>query len=869
MKELPPSFVLRFLKWFCPDHLYEEIEGDLIQRFNRDLSLGNSSSARRRFIWNTIRFFRPGIVLRNRLATGSADVAMLSNYFKVALRVLNRSRSFSAINITGLAFGITGATLLYLWIAHEFSYDQFHVNKDRIYVAWNRAQEGGAWQCWSTTPRVLAPTLRDDYAGVEAAVSYANYSDTYLFSAGDTKIQKDKVVFVDPEFLTMFSFPMVRGDEKTALSNSSSIVLTEHFARMLFGDADPFGETVTVSVSGMEFPFTVTGILKDLPSNTDFDFEFLIPWQFLESAGEKEENWYNNSVTTLVMLRDGTDIASLNAQIRDIKKTHTAGADDTEVFLYAFSRNHLYTDFVNGVPAGGRIEVVRVLIALSICLVAIACINFINLSTARAQSRAKEVAVRKMTGAGRRSLVIQFLCESVIIAWAAGILSLAAAYFALPYFNVLVQQHLSLRIMDISQWAYVLAGITSVGFLAGSYPALYLSSFRPVRILKGGAAMNPGGGNPIRNALVVFQFGVAVVMIVATIVVRKQIEFVQARNPGYTKENLVYQYITGDLGKNYVAYRQELVRSGLARSVTKTSSPITHRLSSSTSIRWKGKDPGDKTSIERFYVDDAIISTAGLEIIAGRDFDLDRFPADSTGVILNETAVSLMSLDQPVGEIISDNGQDWHVIGVVKDFILTSPYQKVEPMVLVGSKHSWAFNVIHIRLNEERSLDDNIGLLSGIFSKYNPDYPFEYHFIDLEYGRKFDDMGRTLAISNVFTSIAIFIACLGLFGLSTHMAASRVKEIGVRKVLGGSILSITKLLSASALKPIFLAIMLFSPLAWAGTNNWLASFGYRIAVPPRAFLMAAVIITLIAMFTIGWQTIRAASANPVKSLRNE
>lgn len=865
MKE---SFAFRLLRFFCPPHLLEEIEGDLLQRFSHDIKSYGERKAKRKLIWNVIRFLRPGIVLRHSPSVNLIPLYMLTNYFKVALRVMVRSKTYSAINIAGLAFGITGATLLFLWIGKEFTYDQFHANKDQIYLAWNREKVDGQWNCWSTTPRVLAPTLVHDYVNIETSVSFAQYSDSYLFIAGDTRIMRDQVQFTDPDFLNLFSFPLIKGDIRSALSNPNSIVITESYAKQLFGDREAFGESITISSSGANFPFTVTGILKDLPSNTDFNFEFLIPFQFLESLNGKDEYWLNNSVKTFVKIKKGSDIESLNSEIKDIKKKHTSGGDDTEVFLYAFVKNHLYSKFENGVPAGGRIEIVRMLGILGICLLVIACINFINLSTARAQRRAKEVAVRKVSGAFKRSLVFQFLSESFLITFCAGVLSLLAVYIVLPFFNILVKQQLTLDLHSSGFWIAALILLIVVGILAGGYPALYLSSFQPIGILKG-FTITSSGKNTLRTILVVFQFGFAITLIVSTLVVRKQIEFVQNRDIGYAKDHLIYHSLTGDLGKNYLAYRNELLQSGAAASVTKTSSPVTQRLSSTTGIYWNGKDPQNKTNFERFFIDENISTTVGFIIIDGRDMDLQKFPSDSSAVILNETAVKVMDFKNPIGEIIVDSDREYHVIGVINDFILTSPYQKVEPMVLLGSRTQWAFNTIHIKLNPNNSTQENVARLSKIFSKYNPEYPFEYHFVDVEYEQKFSDMKSTLTITTLFTSIAIFIACLGLLGLSVYMTESRIKEIGIRKVLGGSVLSITKLLSMSSLKPILIAIVLFSPLAWFAMNWWLNSFAYRVSVNLWIFLAAALSILLIALLTISTQTIRAAGTNPVKSLRNE
>jgi putative ABC transport system permease protein len=864
---IPPRWPLRFLKRFCPAHLYEEIEGDIIQKFQRDIKTFGEKKVKRRLLWNVIRFFRPGILLRNNFSLNLFHNYMLTNYFKVALRVMFRNKSFSAINVFGLALGITGALLLFLWIEKEFTYDQFHADKDRIYKVWNRGTEGRI-HCWDVTPRVLAPTLQEQYASVESAVSFAGWGDQLLFTVGEKRLLKSTGAYTDASFLTMFSFSLIKGDARTAMKEPASIVLTEKIAHELFGDKDPFGETLSIGSSGNSFELKVTGILKDLPSNTDFSFDYLIPYSFVESLSGKDTHWGNNSVYSFVKLKEGVDINTFNNEVKDIVKKNHKDAEHLEVFLYPLTKMRLYARFENGVPSGGRIEIIRMLGILGVFLIAIACINFINLSTARAQRRSKEVAIRKVAGAFKYSLVAQFLCESILIALVAGLISLVAVYFSLPAFNNLVQQQLSLNLTSINFWIVGFLFIISIGLLAGSYPALFLSSFRPVRILKG---MNLTASNRslLRTILVVFQFGFAVQLIISAIVINRQITYVQNRDTGYSKDNLVYQYITGDIGKNYAAYKNELINSGVAQAVTKTSSPITDRWSNTTSIGWKGKDPQTKILFERFYIDENISTTAGVTVLQGRDMDLTHFSSDSTAVILNETAAKAMGFTQPIGELITDNNQEWHVVGVIKDFILTSPYQKVEPLILFGCEGDWAFNVVHIKLNPSNATQQNIAKLSELSSKYNPDYPFEYNFVDVEYQHKFSNLETTRTITMLFSSIAIIIAGLGLLGLSTYMIEVRLKEIGIRKVMGGSVFNITKLLSLSSLKPIFIAIIIFSPVGWYAMNWWLSSFAYRISLDGWVFLFAALSIIAIALSITITQTIRAARVNPIETLRND
>lgn len=862
----PPRFALRLLFWFCPAHLYEEIEGDLIQRLYKDARLYGERKARRRFIWNSIRFFRPGIILRNQQNQSLKSFYMVAHYFKIASRIMIRNKAYSMINVFGLALGMTGAILLFLWIEKEFSYDQFHADKAQIYKAWSRNVIDGKLICWDATPRILAPTVADKYASVESAVSYGDYSAKYLFTVGEKKLMKNGGVFTDPQFLTMFSFPLLKGNSSTALSNPSSIVITENFAKELFGEKEAFGETLTISEAGYNFSFTVTGVLKNLPSNTDFDFQFLVPFQFMEDLEGKQTDWGNHNVSTYVKLKPGTDENLFNQQLKDISKKNSIHESSTEVFLYPLEKMHLYSKFENGIQSGGRIEIIRMLIILGTCLIAIACINFINLNTARAQKRLKEVGIRKVSGALRKALITQFLCESVLIAFIAGLTALLTAYISLPWFNELVEQQLTLDFQSTTFWLITLGGILIVGILAGSYPAFYLSSFSPALILKG-VLIARTTRNLMRKSLVIIQFGFAVILIFSVIVIYRQIDYVQHREIGYSKENLIYHFITGDLDKNFTSYKRELLQSRFVESVTKTSSPITEGWSNTWALEWQGKDPESKILIDRFNVDEAFTKTAGIQLVSGRDMDLEKYPSDSTALLLNESAVKVMGFNQPIGELIKDGRTEWHVVGVIKDFILQSPYQKVRPMVLQGSK-SW-FTVVHIRLKENLPVQDGIRQVSTLFTKYNPAYPFEFHFVDESYQRKFSDLQGTLKITSIFSSITICIACLGLLGLSTYVIEARIKEIGIRRVLGGSVVSIAKILWYDSIKPILIALLIFSPFAWMVMSWWLQFSEYRISLDVWLLLVMIFFILLMATITVGVQTIRAANSNPINSLKIE
>ncbi|MEM9859856.1 MAG: ABC transporter permease, partial [Bacteroidota bacterium] len=535
-----PKWPIKLLRQVYSEHFLEEIEGDLIQRFFKDQEKYSHNKARRKFIWSSVRYFRLGILLRNRKYNTPTQINMITNYFKVAYRVMFRYKAFTTLNILALSVGLTGALLLFLWIQQEFSYDQFHADKQRIYKAWNRTTQSGKTAAWSSTPRILAPTLKEEFSSIESTTSVAQWESKQLFTVDNTRLLKTTGIYTTADFLNIFSFPLVKGNQNTALNEPMSIILTQSFAKQLFGDKEAYGETVTLGESGYSFEFQVTGIMEDLPPNTEFKFEYLIPFKFLESIDENDTFWGNNNLSTYVKIKEGVDIDVVNHAIRDIKKRNYAKDPNAEVFLYPLTKMRLYSRFENGVPAGGRIEVIRMLIILGICLVVIACINFINLSTARAQRRAKEVAVRKVTGAFRYTLILQFLCESLLITFVAALISVVVAFISLPFFNQLIDQQLSLNFDQVNFWLVAVSIIIGVGLLAGTYPAIILSAFKPVKILKGTFSMSLNK-NFIRNALVVFQFGFAIMLIVSVIVINKQIDHVQNRASGYDKNDLIYQ----------------------------------------------------------------------------------------------------------------------------------------------------------------------------------------------------------------------------------------------------------------------------------------------------------------------------------------
>jgi putative ABC transport system permease protein len=788
---------------------------------------------------------------------------MIKNIFKVAFRNLWRSRGFSAINIIGLAVGMASAIIILLWIQNEISYDQFHEKRNRIYEAWNRASFDGKLMCWNTTPKVLARTLEKDFPEVEQSVR-VQWPSNILFSIGEKRLTVQGRM-VDSNFLQVFSFPLIKGNPTNLLNDMHSIVLTQKLAIKLFGKSeDPMGKIIKLDNKDN---FTVTGVLKDIPNDTRFDFEYLLPWSYLRQNGGDDANWGNNSTRTYVLLKPNTSVASVNLKLKTFKPKYDPSEPKWEMFLYPISHWRLYSNFDNGKENGkGRITFVKLFGIIAAFILLIACINFMNLSTARSEKRAKEVGIRKVVGAQKSSLIGQFISESILLALIAGIIAIGIVQLSLPAFNKLTDKNLFIAYASPYFWAAGLGFVVFTGFLAGSYPAFFLSSFQPILVLKGAFKKANAMVTP-RKVLVVLQFTFAIVLIICTVIVKQQIDYAKDRQTGYDRNNLIYHFFSGDIEKNYVLIKNELLSSGAAVSVTKTSAPLTESWSDGWGQEWQGKDPNDKTDFNRYDEDGGLGVTAGLQFIMGRDINVQQYPTDSLGIILNESSLKIMKFKNPIGQLIKDNGQQWHVVGVIKDFILTSPYEPTRPMLIYGPK-SW-FYALQIKLNNKNSTASNLVAAERIFKKYNPAYPFEYKFVDEEYAAKFEDEKRTGTLAGLFAGLTIFISCLGLFGLATYMAEARIKEIGVRKVLGASVTNITALLSKDFVKLVLISILIASPIAWISMNKWLESYSYRVSISWWVFAASGFLALMIALMTVSFQAIKAAISNPVKSLRTE
>lgn len=786
---------------------------------------------------------------------------MIQNHLKIAWRSLLKNKGFSAINIIGLAIGMAAVLLIALWVQNQFLYDNFYTNKENIYKLWNRTDKDGKVTVHNITMGAAAKALKEQYPEVEYAARMYWSSDD-LFTYGEQRI-KSKGNEVDADFLNIFDFPIVHGIAGKMLSEPNNIVLTEGLAKKLFGNENPMNKIVTM---GIDASYKVSGIIKDLPNYTDFDFTYLVPFTQEKLYGNE---WNTNTYYTFVSLRPGTDIEAFNQKIKPLLQANSPERKWSSLFLYPLSKMHLYSRFENGVPVGGKIEQVRLVGGIGLLILLIACINFMNLSTARSQKRSKEVGVRKVVGASKKTLVSQFLFESVLLAFIAGGIAIGLATLCLPIFNTVLDKPLVVDWTSPLIWSIGLIFILITGLLAGIYPAFVLSSFQPIKTLKGQTS-KPNHLFNLREGLVIAQFGIAVFLIVATLVIRLQINFAGERELGYNISQLIEIPAEGEMNKNYTAIKAELLDNQLASDVTRTGWTITaDNASAGGTFSWEGATQEQEINsfFTLFRTESDFVKTLGLTLLDGRDIDYARSPADSMSVLLNETATKSMKLENPVGKYLKWGDETYTIVGVLKDHIMGSPYEDVRPLLVYPSKR-YLYNIV-VRTNPQLSMSQSLQGIEKIIKKFNPSYPFSYKFVDEQYAQKFHEQKQMGTLALVFSLLAIFISCLGLFGLVSYIAETRIKEIGIRKVLGASVAGITTMLSKDFIKLVVISLLLASPIAWWAMNKWLNDFTYRIDMQWWMPAIAGGLAIMIALLTISAQSIRAARANPVDSLRDE
>ncbi|MPR34818.1 ABC transporter permease [Salmonirosea aquatica] len=793
---------------------------------------------------------------------------MISNYLKIAWRNLIRAKEYTFINGVGLAVGMAASVLIFLWVQSELTYDRFYPKTDRLFQVYNQDVFSGEPTVWGSTPIPLAPELKANYPDIENTARYI--SPTLLLSANEKHLNIHGA-FADSTFFHLFDFPFLSGSADYSLSQNNGIVITRSLAMKLYGTTDAIGKTIQVEHRDN---FSISGILEDLPNNTQFaDAEYFLPWSYFQALGWGSDEWTSNNYVTYVLLREDAQVDRVNAKIRYVTAAHLKGVlDDVSqraIFLHPASKWHLYSKIENGKLVEGRIATVRLFGIIAAFILLIACVNFVNLSTARSEKRAKEVGIRKVAGAQKFSLVIQFISESVLLTFISGLLAGLLVWASLPAFNNLTAKQLTLDIGSGYFWVVAVGFVLFTGLLAGSYPAFFLSSFQPVKVMKGAYREARSVFSP-RKGLVVLQFTFAIVLIISTLIIRQQVRYAQSRERGYDQSNLIYTTLGGDLEKHYGTLRQELLSNGAVVSMTKSLGPITGLNTRQWGVAWPGSTKKDKDiEFDLFGTDADFLKTTGARLLAGRDIDVGKYPSDSTAILLNETAVKTMRMEVPIGTTVHFQDQDWHVVGVVQDFIFDSPYQAIKPVIIEGPSGSLPHQWVTLRLDSRNATTENLAAVEQIFKKRNPGSPFEYTFVDDSYNAKFAEEQRIGSLTGLFTGLTIFIACLGLFGLAAHTAQQRTKEIGIRKVLGATVGSVVQLLTKEFMALMFIAFAVATPIGWYAMEEWLTDYEYRVSIGGGVFLLTLLVATLIVVLTVSFQAVKAALMNPVKSLRSE
>jgi len=790
---------------------------------------------------------------------------MIKNYFKIAWRNLLHNKTFSLINIFGLALGMTCSLLIMLWLKDELKKDKFHANDKRLFRVMENQYYSGDISTFPSSPGILAENIVKDVPEIEMA-SQMLWEEQPLFTVGD-KFDKEKGRYVQKDFLRMFSFKLAKGDAGTALARPDAVVISKSLADKYFKGEDPIGKMIKID---NKENVIVTGVLDEIPELSSLKFDFLLSYDIWFKKNDWAKEWDNNGPRCYVMLAPNASVDKVNAKIKNYIKSKKKDSN-VELFLQNYGESYLYSNWDNGKQAGGRIEYVRIFSVVAIIILLIACINFMNLATARSLRRAREIGVRKVVGAGKRQLVAQFIGESTFVSFLAILLSLLIVALIIPSFNELTDKKLSIDLTDPS-FLLILLGLTVVtGVISGSYPALFMSTLRPIVVLKGILKFK-AGATYFRKGLVVFQFALSIILILGMIVIYRQINFINNKNLGFAKEDLLYMPLEGPMAKNFMAFKEELLKQPGIKNISSAQSSPLEVGSSTQGVRWPGKDTTKLILFSNNPITYDYLKTMGIELIGGRDFD-PSFSLDTMNYLVNEAAARKIGYQDPVGKELTMWGDKGTIIGLMKDFHHNSLHVPIEPLILRLFKGSWVSeggywgNVI-IRTENGKS-KQAIASMEKVFKQFNPGFPFKYYFTDDEIAKNYKAEHTVSKLSKYFAFLAIFISCLGLFGLVTFTAEQKTKEIGIRKVLGASVTGIVRMLSKDFLKLVLIATIIAFPVAWWLMHTWLDDFAYRIDIGWWVFVVAGIAALLIALLTISFQSIKAAIANPVKSLRTE
>jgi len=859
----PPKLANQFLEWILKTDLVEEVLGDLAEKFDRQLNKKSPFKAKANYWYQILNYCRP-FAVRNNLITDLNPFFMWTHNLKLAFRNSIRDKSTFLINLIGLSTGLAGVILIALWVYDEWRFDKFHEYGDRLYQVMENQNYDGEIFTLGHSAGLLAEAITAEIPEVEQAIAVTApraESNTIL----QVKAEKIKTQgsFVGKNYFEVFSFKLLQGVKHQLFNNVNSIVITEAVALKLFKTTNNvIGRSIQMKKGEEEQLFAVSGIYETPPSNSTLRFDYLLPIELYKSREADEFDWGNRILYTYAIIEESANIAQVNQKISQLQNAKE-DIEDAELFLQKYEDRYLYERFENGQQAGGRITYVNLFIAIILFILLIACINFMNLSTAKATKRLKEIGVKKAIGGTRQSLIEQYLSESILLSSIGLITALGMVYLLLPQFNEITGKQLMLSLTP--SMILSLIGVTLLtGLLAGSYPALFLSSFNPVAILKG--KVNRSIGELwVRKGLVVFQFVVSIVLIIAVMIIYQQIDFVQNKHLGYDKENILYFRPEGKIAETVPTVLEVLKQTPGIKNASTISRLLVESTQRTSAIAWPGKTKD--VLFDAIFVNYDLVETMGLEMAAGRSYSKD-FGNEMQHIVLNEAAIEVMGLEDPIGKKIQLWEPDNYltIIGVIKDFHFESLHKKIQPMFMELDAEDVAFIMAKIEKGKEQQA---IGALQKFHSAYNPGYTFEYHFLDKAYEAQYRSEMRIGILAKYFAGLAILISCLGLFGLSAFTAERRQKEISIRKVLGASPLSIIRLLSGDFSKMVVVAIVLAIPLSYWLAQEWLNDFAFQITIQPWYFMAAGSAALGIAWLTVSMQTIRAALANPVKALKSE
>jgi ABC-type antimicrobial peptide transport system permease subunit len=867
-KTIPPGLATWFLQRFLRDDLFEEVSGDLEEKFHLTLETKTVFRAKLNYWRQVFLYLRPFAIRKFSNSNNQNFYPMYKSYFTSSLRSMKNNKMHASINIAGLSVGIAVAMIIGIWINDELSYEKHFDNYETTGRVLQNVTNNGEVQTWWSVPMPLSEELRKNYGNNFEYVVLMTSSDDGLLSY-EKEILSRSGIFAEPDFTNLFTLQMIRGS-RDALKDQSSIIISASTAKAIFGDDDPMGK---VMVLNKNMTVNVAGVYKDIPLQSEFnEVHFVAPWDLLYAKSgwisTMQDPWRPNAFSLYVGIAKNRTFDQVSATIKDAKLKRVSAAlakKKPALFVHPMSEWHLYSDFREGVKIGGRITYVWLFGVIGIFVVIMACINFMNLSTARSEKRAKEVSIRKAIGSFRTQLIQQFLTESVLTTLLAFIIAVLMVQLTLPWFNQAADKHSAIPWTNWSVWLVCISFCTAIGLIAGSYPAMFLSAIKPGKALKNSAQVGKSGSMP-RKVMVVIQFTVSVVLIIGTAVVFKQIQFAKDRPIGYETDGLVAITNAKEIHDHLDKIKEELVGANVITAIGEADAPTTELWSSSSSFSWDGKDPDLSVDFSNTGVSYDYGETIGWEILQGRNFDR-ALASDSIGLIINEATAKYMGFENPVGETIRWYDRPCRVIGVVKNIISRSPFEPERPTLYY--LNSGQGNFALMRLNPKISAQEAISKIETLFKKYNPDEPFHYRFMDDAFAQKFGNEERVGKLGGVFASLAIFISCLGIFGLSSFTAEQRTKEIGIRKIHGASIFQLWRLMSKDFLWLVAISCIIASPIAYKLLSSWVSRYTYHIEVSWTIFFYAGLCTLIVTMITVSWHTVHAAKVNPVKSLRSE